>query len=424
MGKRIIPVFILVSLVALSMTTVLSTRAASRTITVPDNYSTISAALRYASSGDTVYVKKGTYAESTLVISRAVTLMGEDAESTVINNIDNPPWDFSFPPPPPTVAVQINADDVKISGFTITGAVKAVAGKGDGAQITGNILEANLDLEGNKLAITGNNLTGNLRCSGAYNNIMGNSMANTGLKGIELEGHSNIVRKNKITGVIGYGGIYVNSDRNEIAENNITNSTSGIYINNGSDNIAYRNRITENAFQVSAGLILVSGFNNTFYANYIANNTYGAIIGGAGVDARFSSNTTLYHNSFVGNSRQVRTDWKIYGSNFWDNGKEGNFWSDYVGNDTNNDGIGDTPYIIDETRKDNYPLMFPFDIENNTIVRPSPATEPAPTNETAPTMTQVAVAVAIVASASMGLAVYVRKRRLKTEKPNASTMST
>ena len=214
------------------------------------------------------------------------------------------------------------------------------------------------------------------------------------------------------------------SDRNEIAENNITNSTSGIYINNGSDNIAYRNRITENAFQVSAGLILVSGFNNTFYANYIANNTYGAIIGGAGVDARFSSNTTLYHNSFVGNSRQVRTDWKIYGSNFWDNGKEGNFWSDYVGNDTNNDGIGDTPYIIDETRKDNYPLMFPFDIENNTIVRPSPATEPAPTNETAPTMTQVAVAVAIVASASMGLAVYVRKRRLKTEKPNASTMST
>ncbi|HLC00567.1 MAG TPA: hypothetical protein VJL33_04540 [Candidatus Bathyarchaeia archaeon] len=96
---------ILVSLIALSMTAVLPTRAASRTITVPDNYSTISAALRYASSGDTVYVKKGTYAESTLVISRAVTLTGNDTNNDGIGDIpyiidgsrrDNFPLMFPF----------------------------------------------------------------------------------------------------------------------------------------------------------------------------------------------------------------------------------------------------------------------------------------------------------------------------------------
>ena len=33
----------------------------------------------------------------------------------------------------------------------------------------------------------------------------------------------------------------------------------------------------------------------------------------------------------------------------------GNYWSDYTGNDTNNDGIGDSPYYID-----NYPLVQPW----------------------------------------------------------------
>jgi hypothetical protein len=54
--------------------------------------------------------------------------------------------------------------------------------------------------------------------------------------------------------------------------------------------------------------------------------------------------------------------------NFWDFGYPagGNYWSDYAGLDVKNgsnqdqlgsDGIGDTPYIIYENNKDNYPLM-------------------------------------------------------------------
>ncbi|MDD3792425.1 MAG: hypothetical protein PHY74_04775, partial [Candidatus Bathyarchaeota archaeon] len=41
----------------------------------------------------------------------------------------------------------------------------------------------------------------------------------------------------------------------------------------------------------------------------------------------------------------------------WDDGKEGNYWSDYTGTDDNTDGIGDTPYIIDALNQDRYPLM-------------------------------------------------------------------
>ena len=39
----------------------------------------------------------------------------------------------------------------------------------------------------------------------------------------------------------------------------------------------------------------------------------------------------------------------------------GNYWNDYTGTDANNDGIGDTPYVINPLDKDNYPLMEPWE---------------------------------------------------------------
>jgi hypothetical protein len=38
-----------------------------------------------------------------------------------------------------------------------------------------------------------------------------------------------------------------------------------------------------------------------------------------------------------------------------------NYWSDYNGTDNNGDGIGDTPYIINDENQDNYPLMNPVE---------------------------------------------------------------
>jgi outer membrane protein assembly factor BamB len=58
-------------------------------------------------------------------------------------------------------------------------------------------------------------------------------------------------------------------------------------------------------------------------------------------------------------------------ANVWDDGypSGGNYWSDYAGsdlfsgsnqNELGNDGIGDTPYIIDSDNLDRYPLMIPW----------------------------------------------------------------
>ncbi|GAG31684.1 unnamed protein product, partial [marine sediment metagenome] len=44
--------------------------------------------------------------------------------------------------------------------------------------------------------------------------------------------------------------------------------------------------------------------------------------------------------------------------NLWDNGTTGNYWDDYLGVDADNDGIGDTPYLITGSggSVDNFPI--------------------------------------------------------------------
>lgn len=73
-----------------------------------------------------------------------------------------------------------------------------------------------------------------------------------------------------------------------------------------------------------------------------------------------SYNNTVYHNNFFSNQnplfspkKQVRSDG---GANYWDNGREGNYWDDYNGTD-GGDGIGNVPYVIDTSNQDNFPLM-------------------------------------------------------------------
>jgi len=46
----------------------------------------------------------------------------------------------------------------------------------------------------------------------------------------------------------------------------------------------------------------------------------------------------------------------------------GNYWSNYTGYDANDDGIGDTPYVIDANNRDKYPLMSPYEYWSNPIL--------------------------------------------------------
>jgi hypothetical protein len=76
---------------------------------------------------------------------------------------------------------------------------------------------------------------------------------------------------------------------------------------------------------------------------------------------------TIYHNNFVNNTVQAEVGEASSVVNIWDDGypSGGNYWNNYNGTDNDGDGIGDTPYILNENNQDNYPLVNPTIIPEN-----------------------------------------------------------
>jgi hypothetical protein len=149
-------------------------------------------------------------------------------------------------------------------------------------------------------------------------------------------------------------------------------------------------------------------FNNIIFENTFEKNTCAIALCYYSVEeARPENvyNNTLYRNSFVNNVNNVRSA-KGTPVNYWDNGKQGNFWSDYTGIDNNNDGKGDTPYIIDENNQDNYPLMAPYSVENDALVLPQ--AEPF-------LIIIAAIFVAVAVAVGAGLLLLRRKNREVTQ---------
>ncbi|MCW4023061.1 MAG: right-handed parallel beta-helix repeat-containing protein [Candidatus Bathyarchaeota archaeon] len=200
----------------------------------------------------------------------------------------------------------------------------------------------------------------NIVIDGAGNGLQGNGNEN----GIVLS-NVNITVKNLKLSNFNIGIVVKSSENNKILENIITanfrgldltasenNIVSGNYIANNNDGIALENinnEIIENTItdNTNIGIFLNGAGYNNIIENNITNN-------GRGILVSICYNNVIHHNNFVKNTKDVETDSSI---NTWDNNFEGNYWSDYDGEDNDADGIGDTPYIINENNQDNHPLV-------------------------------------------------------------------
>ena len=70
----------------------------------------------------------------------------------------------------------------------------------------------------------------------------------------------------------------------------------------------------------------------------------------------FNSNlNTFFHNNIIDNDLQVDLINSI--GNVWDNSLEGNFWSDHQSSDSDRNGIADDEYLIDAQNRDQRPLL-------------------------------------------------------------------
>jgi hypothetical protein len=212
--------------------------------------------------------------------------------------------------------------------------------------------------------------------------IANNTIANveTGIM-VDIYGTGNIIAGNNLTNISG-NGIWIWTSNNAVIANNITNTGSGIYFSDWAGNTATGNHVEDNQIGIKcwAGNPIPEGLENLIYYNNFVNNTLGF----------------LNQAIFIENSSELLYPALV---NVWDNGTVGNFWSDYNGTDVNGDGIGDTPYFIDDhypleeaNDTDRYPLMSPVEIAVPTLPTPTPTPSPTPpptaTPTPSPTVTQ------------------------------------
>lgn len=433
----------------------------STTIVVPDDFATIQQAVNFAKSGDTIFVKAGTYSESIVIDKNRLTLTGENKQSTIIDGNGGTNQSLRVN----------NADFVKISGFTIQntydgicfyessfGSVSdciittcsfrgiililssfnsisenALHDNHDGVELyksSFNTVSANTitnsrfgigtsrsfndTFSENTIinsqssiyiydcsydTISANALTNNAEHGislvvSSYCSFSGNTITNNALHGISLSNCSycsvsdNTIISSAQTGAHAYNSFQISYTKNTLINNNnglgvygsshckftentIRNSGGrGISIGSSSLCIVSKNTAIASANQgiqmFSSSDVTVT--NNTLLSNQIGvglyqttqTNVYKNTItdGKVGFSVSLSDNNIFYHNSIADNQYSVAS---TNSSNIWDDGpvSGGNYWSDYTGTDFNGDGIGDTPYFIDVSNQDNYPLMSP-----------------------------------------------------------------
>jgi hypothetical protein len=183
---------------------------------------------------------------------------------------------------------------------------------------------------------------------------------------------------------------------------NIENFSIGAYV------WTKNNTVAGNSFSRCIVGLLMSGSNSTITRNYIANNIEGLFFGFNSPSGQFPPDMVVYENAFINNNKQISgCQCKAYNMSEtphdWDNGKVGNYWSDYNCTSSHN-GVGDTPYVIDVLDRDLYPLMQ------------NPVKPPAPPQQVSLPVEAIVVAVFVSAALAVAFLAFWRRRGRKTER--------
>ena len=145
-----------------------------------------------------------------------------------------------------------------------------------------------------------------------------------------------------ITSALSYYGIYLNESTTSIVKNmKIRRNTYGLHLQKSSDNQVLDSEMSQQEYASPGGygVYFFNSQRNRLVGNTIASNL------NWGIWFSDSKENVIFHNNVSGNSPQVSDN--VGGNTWYDTGKkEGNYWADYTGADSDNDGIGDTPYAI------------------------------------------------------------------------------
>jgi parallel beta-helix repeat protein len=335
--------------------------ASPGTIYVPDDYTTIQAAVDAANPGDTIIVKDGTYTENVNVNKDHLTVQSENGAETTIVQAANPN-DHVF---------SITADSVNIDGFTIRDATEVsaislyhvkhcnisdnnVMNNRSGISLQSSSNNAISDNTCNSNAMWGiylhssnnNMLSGNtcnfnsycgiqLDTSSSINTLSGNTCNSNDCSGIILVSSSNDVTDNTCN-LNKYCGIELSCSSNTLADNTCNSNYLGIQLSHSSSNSLTNNTATDNYDGI---YLFPSSNNDNLMNNAVTNNRHWGIFvsssgcnlinntathNDGGIKLGFASNNTVTSNNVLSNMRfgimlDDSDNNKIYLNNLIDN---------------------------------------------------------------------------------------------------------
>jgi parallel beta-helix repeat protein len=327
------------------------------------SYTTIQGAIdaNETLNGHTLHINAGIYCEH-VVVNKSLSLIGENRSTTVVDG--NGTGIVIDAVHNVTTIVNIVAQGVTVSGLTVrNGGFHGIT-----LNCTSDCTVSNVTILNSTSCISlmnsfNNHVANSTFTNGTWgififnsteNDITRNSISQNLYAGIATGGPKgsgrNVIANNTIFSSGDYGIDMVGSD-NRILNNNISHNTNGIVLD-----MAHQNQIGENIVSNNAyfGFQLMTGSsNNTIFGNLVEKSVCGLVM----EDGRTN---LVYHNNFVDNTLQADYDAPATRGNVWDNGLEGNYWSDYRGEDSNHDGIGDAAYTVYQYNYDKHPLMGKF----------------------------------------------------------------
>ena len=270
-------------------------------------YSSIQDVVDNATDGSTVYVSSGYYSEN-LVINKSINLVGENRETAIIDGMSN------------GTVVYVGSDNVSISDFKLQHSGCACLGY------------YGVDIGSSRRNI----------------NIINNNIFSDPTGILVKKGQDIVIAQNNITFSGEYPIVVEESVNVQISENNVADNLNQIDVLNSTRVSVVNNEMTNNG---NGGIALTNSNNNTLSGNIIASNSL------SGLYLFQSDYNVIVRNSLQLNGRNV---YVRNSTDYWDDGFEGNYWSNYTGIDADNDGVGDTPFVLDANNVDHHPLMGLF----------------------------------------------------------------
>ncbi len=205
--------------------------------------------------------------------------------------------------------------------------------------------------------------------------------------GMQLESYSdkstegNLIKENQVNSN-NEGILLKDCQANTVTSNYVTqNKVCGLILGGASNNALHANTISENEMGI---LVEASASNTITYNQFLRNNQWGIRLNGS------QTENQIYANNFIDNNLdkglQVsmpmymhtghNQEGKIYVEmlcgrhSTWNNASVGNYWSGYqtrYPNATENGGVWNTPFYINENNIDQHPLIDPLNLETPKI---------------------------------------------------------